>query len=143
MRNLDGSTPLDQDAGVTEIPHSYPWKHDCGEWVPSTRDGIEVDGEALCHDCAVKLGLAWLLEQGLCVRPWLRFPSKSFLKCLSPYPGGPAECTCWFFFSVIGLPQLRSGSASREHLANTTFHGPLDTTIRSSPEIRTSATARV
>lgn len=50
--------PINSDSAVTEIPHPYPWKHDCGEIVPSTVDGNEVDAEALCHPCAVALGLA-------------------------------------------------------------------------------------
>jgi hypothetical protein len=48
-----------RNAAVTEIPLSFSWKPDCGEWVPSTLDGIEVDAEALRHDCAVGLRLAW------------------------------------------------------------------------------------
>jgi hypothetical protein len=51
--------PLSHDAAVTEIPSAYPWKHDCGECVPSTLDGIKVDAEALCHKCAINLGLVW------------------------------------------------------------------------------------
>ena len=53
--------PVDPNAAVTEIPPSNPWKYDCGESVPSTIDGIEVDAEALCYECVVELelGLMW------------------------------------------------------------------------------------
>lgn len=50
--------PVGHDT-VIEIPSSYKWGHDCGEPVPLTIDGIEVDAEALCHECAVELGLRW------------------------------------------------------------------------------------
>ena len=51
--------PLSHEAALTEIPSAYPWNHDCGECVPCTLERIEVDAEALCHKCAVDLGLAW------------------------------------------------------------------------------------
>jgi len=52
LRSLD-------DNAVQEIPASYPWAHDCGEQVPATFGGKEVEAEALCHTCARRLGLAW------------------------------------------------------------------------------------
>jgi hypothetical protein len=38
---------------------------------------------------------------------------ESFLRCLSPCPGGPLSAFAWFFLSVIGLPHLWIRSASR------------------------------
>jgi hypothetical protein len=42
-----------------------------------------------------------------------RYLCESFLRCLSPCPGGPLSAFAWFFLSVIGLPHLWIGSASR------------------------------
>ena len=50
---------------------------------------------------------------------------ESFLGCLSPYPGGSAECAC------LVLPQRHRPSPNEKEVgfpllpANTTFHGPL------------------
>ena len=50
---------------------------------------------------------------------------ESFLRCLSPYPGGSAECAC------LVLPQRHRPSPNEKEVgfpllpANTTFHGPL------------------
>ena len=38
---------------------------------------------------------------------------ESFLSCLSPYPGGSAECACLVLLSVTGVPPMRKRSASR------------------------------
>ena len=49
---------------------------------------------------------------------------ESFLSCLSPYPGGSAECAC------LVLPQRHRPSPNEKEVgfpllpANTTFHGP-------------------
>ena len=38
---------------------------------------------------------------------------ESFLRCLSPCPGGPLSAFAWFFLRVIGLPPQRKGRLSR------------------------------
>jgi hypothetical protein len=50
--------PVNHDS-LVEIPAAYLGKADCGEPVPSIIAGFEVDTEALCHNCAVELGLKW------------------------------------------------------------------------------------
>ena len=55
----DVSLGINSDAEAKRIPDSSPWKPDCGEWVPATIDGIEVDALVLCDNCAITEGWLW------------------------------------------------------------------------------------
>ena len=67
-------------------------------------------------------GLVWRVLAGCCqsllpTAASRRYLQQSVLGCWIPYPGGtPCALTC-FFHDVIGLPQRKSGSASRSYPA--------------------------
>src|SRR5205823_11989190 len=87
-------------------------------------DGIRDKPVTGVQTCALPICLCRLLSAPTANRTFSTLFCESFLRCLSPYPGGPAECIC------LVLPQRHRPSPKwrnwvgfRYCPANATFRG--------------------